>query len=140
MMTGLMGMTLSVPHIEVSVQNLVNLSYYEEGHMHIRMLPSGYLALAWSSTTASYQAMWCNPIWELAEWSLASENDQIVQRMSATLQQLPQFNASDLELSDELMATGAMPLIVGVRMHRWARHVAMLFSRVAELIYKILSF
>ena len=78
-------------------------------------------------------------MWDLTEVSLDTEQEQVLSRMSATLAAMPDPSANFSDISDAVLATGDVPIVVSTRMQRHYRHLYILSCRVAEVLWNILE-
>ena len=59
------------------------------------LLGSGHLGMAWQQRRAAFNVTWSNPVWEWLEFQPESQREQILQRLAATLQELPPAMQTD---------------------------------------------
>ena len=51
----------------------------------LRLLPSGFLAARWQTTRLTFVPQWSNPLWDLLQLPVAAEEEQISERLRATM-------------------------------------------------------
>ena len=83
------GLSLSVPHIEASVLNDHVVGAFDKLVIEARVLPSGYLGLAFWWALVSYRPLWSSPFWEAWEADPTTELKQINSRLAELLLNLP---------------------------------------------------
>ena len=108
-----------MPYLEFHRHDVNLSSHYWEIHVECRLLRSGYTGILWKSALVNFTATWANPLWELAELSTDSEDEQIRSKIRAHLdgtfefgRPFQGFNASE---------ASAVPVLAYSRMVRYQR-------------------
>ena len=129
------GLSLAVPHIESSVVQNVIVGAFDQLVIEARLLPSGYLGIAFRWAVVCYLPAWCNPFWEAWESDTAAELEQINTRLAKLLLDLPDIGPPTLPLNEETLASSRLPPLVFARMRRVRRAASLLAGRVLEYLW-----
>jgi len=81
------GATLS--HIERSGSFVELANLYIQYTLPAKMLRSGYVAVAYTSRTASYDVVRMNPLWGAVSLRGQDQREQIISQLDATLRRVP---------------------------------------------------
>ena len=77
----------------------------------MRRLRSGHIGFAVVVTTVAFQPEWSNPLWEMAEFTPASEPDRILAGVELVIVRLGEVDRYDMEVTDDNIRTDQLPLL-----------------------------
>ena len=118
----LFNLSLTFPLIERHDEHFRASGSLTMWHIRGKVLFSGYIGAAITSTVITFEPKWSFIGWELLEMDWSRESNMIAERARALRLQLEPIPAEALELSDNSLETGSLPELPR-RLPRWARTI-----------------
>ena len=102
---------LSVPAQQGGGQHFEAEGAFRSWYAEVRRPRSGHIGFAVVVSTVAFQPKWSNPLWEMAEFTPASEPDRILAGVKLVIARLGEVDRYDMEVTDDNIRTDQLPLL-----------------------------
>ena len=103
-------------HRRLPLAEFHNDTFQEQGlflrwHGRVRLLRSGYTALALEIAEIRFATQWSNGLWDLLELNPRLQHQRVLRSLDELLRDMPRSPANLFELTDEALDTSALPVL-----------------------------
>ena len=133
------SISMARPHCERIFHSLQANGTYDEWHIEVQLLWSGYVAKQWAVRMLSFDVLWSNPVWSWLDYEAADERQQVLSIISTAVAAVPTPKHYWRRLSDHSMGTFQMPSIWRSRFRRVSRSLLLQTRAITSGLLDLLS-
>ena len=100
-----------------------------------QLLDSGYVAVAWTSSSVVYSVRWSNPVWAGLEFDVEEEYGQITAQLERLLGSIPPVRTTPLYGATFASTPEDLPLLVSARLRLYGRYVWLCVRHAVEAMW-----
>ena len=119
LLLALQAVSPTLPEVSDVNYSLSVLGNYEEFEYQIKLFPNSFVGVQYFYGAISFVPQWANPVWEILNVDVSSEESAILSRLRTAMTELSRASWLSSPLAAELMDDSALILLPWWRQRLW---------------------